>query len=137
MSDRLAIEACDVPETQRPGFIPAQVGPGHAFRFLCLVEVWMSLLSRDHSGGDSRFVALSNGGFFVAPAGKAPMHVAAQNGFESVMSADGAGIVATLYALCHLSEEAEDDNVTMKYHALRDFAMREHAEAASIAQAID
>lgn len=137
MSEQLAIEACEVPEAERPWFLAAQVGPGHAFRFLCLTEVWMSMLSRDHSGGDSRFVALSNGGFFVAPVTKAPMHVAAENGFEGVLSAEAAGIVATLYALCHLAEEVEDDNVTTKYHSLRDFAIHEHAEASSIARAID
>ena len=137
MSDQLAVDACEVPEAERPWFLAAQVGPGHAFRFLCLMEVWMSVLSTDHRGGGSRFVALSNGGFFAAPATKVPMHVAAENGFEGVLSAEAAGIVATLYALCHLAEEVEDDNVTMKYHLLRDFAMREHVEAPSIARAID
>ncbi|KAG1254488.1 hypothetical protein G6F66_015020 [Rhizopus arrhizus] len=52
------------------------------------------------------------------------------------MSADAAGIVATLYALNELCSQHPIDELIEKYHALRDFA-REHSEAAAISAAID
>jgi hypothetical protein len=52
------------------------------------------------------------------------------------MSADAAGIVVTLFALCQLSAETEQDGIVELYHALRDFAA-EHAEAGLIFSAID
>lgn len=49
---------------------------------------------------------------------------------------DGAGIVATLYALCELFSQYRSDDLAEKYHALRDFA-GEHAEANAIFVVID
>ncbi len=57
-----------------------------------------------------------------------PMNWCARN-----MSADAAGIVATLYALC---EKYRVDDLVEKYHALRDFA-GEHPQASAIYAAID
>ena len=58
------------------------------------------------------------------------------NGFSGSMSADAAGIVATLFALCDLAAQVRDDAVIDLFHGLRDFA-EEHAEMALIFAAID
>ncbi len=52
------------------------------------------------------------------------------------MSADAAGIVATLYALCELCGQYPSNDLVEKHHSLRDFA-RAHAEAGAIFAATD
>jgi len=52
------------------------------------------------------------------------------------MSADAAGIVATLYTLNELCSQYQIDDLIGKFHALRDFAS-EYAEANAIFAAID
>lgn len=63
------------------------------------------------------------------------------NGFSGALSADAAGIVATLFALCDLAMEEQDtpqgDALAERYHLLRDYAVGAHSEAAAIAGAID
>lgn len=62
------------------------------------------------------------------------------NGFAGELSADAAGIVATLFALNQLCAElagtADADALIDRYHHLAAFAS-EHAEAAAIYRAID
>ncbi len=56
------------------------------------------------------------------------------NGFSGELSAEAAGIVACLFALCAFAEESEQG--AEHYHLLRDFAM-DHPEAGLIFRAID
>lgn len=80
---------------------------------------------------------LSNGGFYMAPDLKNPVLLAVDgNGFEGEMSPDAAGIVASLFALCSLAAQTEEDQHIELYHALRAYAL-EHAEARLILAAID
>jgi len=58
------------------------------------------------------------------------------NGFEGALSADAAGIVATLFALSHLSFRYPRDLLAESYERLADFAAG-HAEAGAIYRAID
>jgi hypothetical protein len=62
------------------------------------------------------------------------------NGFDGDVSADAAGIVVTLFALCQLAEEVagthDADAFSEHYHRLRAFA-DSHAEAGAIFRAID
>ncbi|MNG28751.1 Antirestriction protein KlcA [compost metagenome] len=51
------------------------------------------------------------------------------------MSADAAGITASLFAICDLAQGG-DEKLIDAYYALRDFAA-EHAEANEIYSAID
>jgi hypothetical protein len=96
------------------------------------------MLSRDYNGGYWHFYALSNGGFYMAPASEAFFDVSCENGFDGKLSADAFGITACLYAYSHLSfGEGEFAQVCAQhYHLLRDFMM-EHAEARAILRAID
>lgn len=102
---------------------------------------WLSRLSEDYNGGFWNYYTLTNGGFYMAPAtDKALRLVVAGNWFEGELSADAAGIVATLFALGQIAAEiqgtAEADALIDRYHFLRDFAA-EHVEAGLIFRAID
>lgn len=61
---------------------------------------------------------------------------ATTNGYESEVSADAAGIIATLFTLSHLSFKYESDLLPEGYGRLYAFAS-DHPEASEIFQAID
>lgn len=140
-----AIIATKVSDDKRMEFLPEHFGQHHPLGER-LVYLHMRQLCSDYSGGFWHFYTTSNGGFYLAPEsdGK-PMHLSvASNWFDGDMSADAAGIVATIFALSHFIAErndlgATDDELSMlvdRYHALRDFAAC-HAERKSIYRAID
>ena len=58
------------------------------------------------------------------------------NGYQGEVSADAAGIIATMFTLSHLSFRFEDDRFAEAYARLYEFAAR-HPEAGEIFQAID
>ena len=95
-------------------------------------------LSAEYDGGLWEFYALSNGGFYMAPATDEPFHVRAQNGFEGRLSACAFGMTACLYAFSHLSFEGGPFAQTCaeQYHLLREH-MLDHREAPAILAAID
>ncbi|MEX3547638.1 MAG: antirestriction protein, partial [Burkholderia sp.] len=82
-----------------------------------------------------------NGGFYMAPklAGRLRLEVDG-NGYCGEVSANAAGIVATLFALGQLTAEIqgtdEADALIDRYHFLREF-VDGHAEAGAIFRAID
>lgn len=95
-------------------------------------------LAAAYNGGYWRFYDLSNGGCYIAPASEPLQLTQPSNGFDATVSADAAGIIATLYALSslafHLHEQT--DVFSKHYQRLRDFALQ-HGEAAQILAAID
>jgi hypothetical protein len=77
----------------------------------------------------------------MAPAAPDQLRVEVSgNGFGGNVSADAAGIIATLFALGQLASEAQGtdagDSLIDRYHFLLAFADG-HAEAGAIFQAID
>ncbi|MFN7506335.1 MAG: antirestriction protein [Limnobacter sp.] len=97
---------------------------------------FMSWLAPAYRGGVWEFYDLSNGGMYMAPK-TGPLRIEVPtNGFEGTLSADAAGIVATLFALCYLCETRDDERCIDYYHALREFAS-EHGEISLIFSAID
>jgi hypothetical protein len=58
------------------------------------------------------------------------------NDYEGSLSADAAGIVVSLFALCRLSAQYQSGTFVEHYHCLRDFAL-DHAECRAIFAAID
>ncbi|WP_131751197.1 MULTISPECIES: antirestriction protein [Legionella] len=93
--------------------------------------------SKTYQGGYWHFYELSNGGFYMAPAMDEPLRVFIPgNGYEGEVSADAAGIIATLFVLCSLSHSTEEDRFIRGYHCLLDFA-EQHMESAAIFAAID
>lgn len=130
-----------VAESARLSFLPSFFGPRMMIRGEALVFGWLDQLSKDYTGGYWNFYTLTNGGFYLAPATSERMRLAVDgNGFDGLMSADAAGIVATLFALGQLAAEIEGtdaaDTLIDRYHFLRDFAYN-HAEAVAIFRAID
>ncbi|MFP1133167.1 antirestriction protein [Asticcacaulis sp. W401b] len=126
-----------VPEDARTGFIPKLL-PGvplllaetYVFRF-------MSELSADYGGGLWAYYCASNDPLYMAPSGHEPMRVTwVDNFFDGVMSADAAGIVATLFTLSHLSFRYPSEGLSENFERLRDFSYS-HAEAELIGRAID
>jgi hypothetical protein len=97
-------------------------------------------LSRDYEGGMWEFYQLSNGGFYMAPrvvpTDKMFWLEVHGNHFENYVTADAAGVIACMFALCAMSEITEDDAVISNFHLLREF-ISYHPESAKIWAAID
>ena len=135
------VTASLVAEAQRLDFLPAYFGPRLMMRGEALVYAWLRRLCERYSGAYWHYYTLSDGCFYMAPdlADRLEIEVDG-NGFRGELSADAAGIVATLFALGQLAAEAADtdagDALIDRYHFLRGFAAS-HAEAAAIYRAID
>jgi Antirestriction protein len=135
------VTASVVADNHRLTFLPSYFGPRLMIRGEALIYAWLRRLSDDYDGGYWNYYTLSNGGFYMAPKlGKRLRVEVDGNGFSGEMSADAAGIVATLFALGQLAAEIQGtdaaDTLIDRYHFLREF-VDDHAEAGPIYQAID
>ena len=102
-----------------------------------LVFVWMDRLCKEYNGGYWHIYELSNGGFYMAPETDARFETLCPGfGTSVLLSADAAGLVASLFAVCQLANQTRDDHVIELYHLLRDYVF-EHQEAGNIFRAID
>lgn len=91
----------------------------------------------DYDGGYWEFYELSNKGFYMAPMSAERYHIQViSNGFDGTVSADAAGIIATLYTFNALCWSTSHDEFIDSYYLLRDFACV-HQEAGRILAAID
>ena len=125
-----------VPDGERMNFLPKAFGSRLMLRGEISVYNWLDRLSQEYSGGFWHYYEIPKG-FYMAPADYDKLRIVwPMNYFERDMSADAAGIVATLFPLCELCSQYRSDDLAEKYHALRDFA-GEHAEANAIFAAID
>jgi hypothetical protein len=91
-----------------------------------LVYTFAEKLSPDYDGGYWTYNVLSNGGFYMAPDSDRAFHVACDNGYEGVLSADALGIAACLYAYSHLSFSSDQEFAQVcaqQYHWLRDYML--------------
>lgn len=131
---------------QRMSFLPALFGVRCMMQGEALVFGYANKLIKGYGGGHWEFARLivdgdAGGGYMIPPSedGKVTVEVSG-NYYTGTMSADAAGIVVTLFALCHLADmndgHAVYEMLALHYHALRDFAC-EHAEASAILAAID
>jgi Antirestriction protein len=130
-----------VPETQRLAFLPKFFGERLMLRSESCVYSNAALVSEDYGGGLWNFYELSNGGFYLAPAGPERFNVTVQgNGYKGEVSADGYGVIVTLFVLGSLcwmvQDEATRDRLSDHYHQLREFA-DSHGDGAAIFRAID
>jgi hypothetical protein len=102
-----------------------------------LVYNWMRKLSDDYDGNEWRFYTLSNDGFYMAPRGPERLLIQYEgNAVARWVSADAAGILATLLALGQLWERYEDDTLALRHHALLAY-VRQHPERAKIQAVLD
>lgn len=125
-----------VPDHERMAFLPKYFGNRLMLRGEISVYGWLDRLAEGYRGGYWHYYEIPNG-FYMAPAGYDKLRIEwPMNWCDRNMSADAAGIVATLYALNELCSQYQIDDLIEKFHALRDFAS-EHAEANAIFAAID
>jgi hypothetical protein len=102
-----------------------------------LIYEWMDRLCEDYHGGYWNIYELSNGGFYMAPKTDARFEVCCFGFGDSVrLSADGAGLVATLFAVNQLANSAGEDHIIELYYLIRDYVFG-HDEAGKIFRAID
>ncbi|AJR26826.1 antirestriction protein [Sphingobium sp. YBL2] len=126
-----------VPEHRRSAFLPALFGRCHFFMAETMVYNFLSLFSPDYRGGYWKFLEAGGRPLYLAPAGQETYRICCQgNGYTGMLSADAAGIVATLFTFSHLSFEVEDDHIVEVFHRLRAFA-GDRVEATKIFSAID
>lgn len=126
-----------VPEAERGTFIPKLL-PGIKLLIAeATVFDFMGKLCPAYGGGFWNYYRLSNGGYYMAPDKYGRMTLEWWgNGFSGEMSEDAAGIVATLFALSHLSFMVPNDGLVDNFEKLREFSYT-HPESALISQAID
>jgi hypothetical protein len=134
------ITATLVAEEDRLNFLPRHLGRW-MMRFEGLVYQWMRRLSHNYTGGCWKFLELSNGSFYMAPSTEAKFLVTSPNAFQEEVTADAAGIVATMFALNTLigivyEQGLNADDLIDSYHQLRNYASN-HAEAGNIFAIID
>lgn len=121
--------------------MPTYFGPRLMMRGEALVYAWLRRLCERYNGAYWHYYTLSDGGFYLAPDLAERLEIEVDgNGFRGELSADAAGIVATLFALGQLAAEIAGtdaaDALIDRYHFLRGFAAG-HPEAAAIYRAID
>lgn len=131
-------DATLVPEDRRASFLPDLFGPWHFILAEHTVYNFMAWLSpRDYSGGFWVFYALEAKPLYLVPTSKPRYRITCDtNGYEGEVSADAAGIIATLFTLSHLSFKYDADVFADGYGRLYAFASR-HPEALEIFRAID
>lgn len=131
------IKATAVPENARLDVLPKFFG----MRFMPVGErviySWMGALCSSYDGGLWNFYELSNGGFYMSPAGVEKLVIEVRNnGYTGTMSADAAGITACLYAFNQLANQTAQPHIIDLYYKLREYALR-HFECTEILSAID
>lgn len=136
MNDTTAIKAVLVAPDKRLDFLPRYFGRD-MMRVENAVYNAMTRLCSAYHGGYWNFYELSNGGAYLGFTGPAVTLLVEGNGFEGRLSADAAGLVATLFALSSLSFKFQGNpRYAERYHQLRDYAAH-HPESALIFRAID
>ena len=131
-------DASVVSDARRAQFLPGLFG--HSFLLIAESTVYsfMQRLSPlDYSGGFWDFYAHEGQPLYMAPKTANRFRITGDvTGFHGEVSADAAGIIATLFAFSHLSFRYQSDQLCDGYSRLYAYAAY-HPEAAEIFQAID
>jgi len=127
-----------VPDERRLDFLPTLFG-----RSLLMIgeNAVYSLMERlsplDYGGGFWDFYEHDGKPLFLAPRSKSRFRITGEiTGFQGEVSAEAAGIIATLFAFSHLSFQYQSEHLSDGYGRLYAYSA-DHAEAAEIFQAID
>jgi len=127
-----------VPEHRREMFLPTLFG----MRLLIVAEnavySFMERLSpRDYGGGCWNFYEHEGSPLFLAPTSRPRFRIESEiTEYRGEVSAEAAGIIATLFTFSHLSFRYESDLLAQGYNRLYD-CLNGHPEASEIFQAID
>lgn len=126
-----------VPEDRRLNFLPTLFGLSWLIVAENTLYSLMDRLSPDYGGGSWNFYELDGKPLYLAPDSQSRFRMSwPDNGYQGEVSADAAGIIATLFALSHLSFRFMDDRFSEGFARLYDYAAR-HPEASEIFEAID
>ena len=127
-----------VPEEHRQEFLPTLFGRSLLIVAENAVYSMMDRLSPlDYGGGFWDFYEHESKPLFLAPKSRSRFRITGEiTGFQGEVSAEAAGIIATLFAFCHLSFQYQSDYLSEGYGRLYAYSA-EHPEAAEIFQAID
>jgi hypothetical protein len=135
-NDSIVITASEVSEGNRLEMLPKHFG-NRALKVESYIFRYLRELAPAYQGGYWHFHELSNGGFYMAPAGDPLRLEVLGNGFEGTLSAEAAGVTVCLFAYSHLSfKYPEEECFARNFHALREYALT-HKEQRAIFQAID
>lgn len=123
MNQAQAISATLVPDAQRLDALPRAFGSRYMLPVEAGVFNWMRRYVPFYTGGDYHFYTLSNGGFFMALKTNGLMRVHTPNGFDHMVSAETAGVIAMIYVLNGLMWRAPEAQVLAdRYQQLREYA---------------
>jgi hypothetical protein len=138
MSDiEIAVTATRVAIQDRLNFLPRLFGKRHMLIVESTVYRFMGELSPEYHGAFWDFHTLSNDGGYLVPQGTTYAIQSLNQMFDGRVSADAARIIATLYALSHLSFSLADSGlIADRFHQLRAYAMT-HPEQQAIFRVID
>jgi hypothetical protein len=127
-----------VPAARRAAFLPAHFSPPLMLIGERAVFQFMSWLAPDdYTGGLWHFHERGGQPLFMSPDADKRFRIFCEtNGYMGEVSAEAAGIIATLFALSHLSFRHEADQLSEAYKRLYEFA-GDHPEAGEIFKAID
>lgn len=126
-----------VPDDRRMDFLPTLFGLRHLIVAEHTVYTVLERLSPDYRGGFWDFLENEGRPLYLRPASKGRFRITCDgNGYQGEVSADAAGIIATLFAFSHLSFSDRSDRMADGYQHLYAFAA-DHAEAREIFAAID
>ncbi len=127
-----------VPEDRREMFLPTLFGLPLLIVAENAVYSLMDRLSpQDYGGGFWNFYEIDGQPLFLAPTSKPRFRIESEiTEYRGEVSAEAAGIIATLFAFSHLSFRFESDFLAQGYERLYGYLDR-HPEASAIFQAID
>lgn len=121
---------------KRMGILPKYAGP-HMMRFENAVYDSLQEICTAYNGGMWLFYEQSNGTFYMAPNQDGDCEISVfGNHYEGTVSADAAGLIATLMAANKMAWATRDERFTDLFYGLRDYASQ-HKEAGQIFRAID
>ncbi|WP_412065908.1 antirestriction protein [Rhizobium sp. SYY.PMSO] len=127
-----------VPDHRREKFLPTLFG--HRLFIIAEAAVYtiMERLSPyDYRGGFWNFYERDGQPLFLAPTSRPRYRIESDlTEFRGEVSAEAAGIIATMFTLSHLSFQFEAGLLVEGFHRLRD-NLDGHSEASEIFQAID
>ncbi|WP_338811490.1 antirestriction protein (plasmid) [Agrobacterium leguminum] len=127
-----------VPDQRRLEFLPTLFGCSLLIIGENAVYSLMERLSPlDYRGGFWDFYEHQGTPLFLAPRSRSRFRITGEiTGFQGEVSAEAAGIIATLFSFSHLSFRHQSDHLSEGYDRLYAYSA-EHPEASEIFQAID
>ncbi len=132
----MTISSVLVSEQLRPYFLPIHFGQ----LFLTAEQAVynnLGFLCEQYKGAYWHFFELGNGGVYMAPDLNELLTICVPgNGYHGQVSADAAGIIATLFALNQLCNKSQSEKMLILYELLLDFS-GEHRESREIFASID